>query len=220
LFFFLNQMTQAWKDQYIESFIPIAGPWAGSSKGLRSAVSGDDLGISIWDFSIADKLKFRSIARNSGGLLSLLPDPIFWTDEVFVRTSQKNYTVTDIAELFTDIGAPLTSTIYKNVYQILPNMKAPFVKTYCLYGTNQQTELSYYYPDDNFDEDPIIYYTESGDGTVPERSLEECKTWASQQSNKYPVAVQEFDLREHLDILADDEVVQFVLSIVTAPPAK
>jgi len=214
--YFLNQMTQAWKDQYIASFIPIAGPWAGSSKALRSAVSGDDLGIRLWDISLADKLTFRSVARNSGGLLSLLPDPLFWTDEVFVRTSQKNYTVNDIAELFNDIGAQNTSTIYSHVAQILPNMKAPFVKTYCLYGTNQQTEISYYYPDDNFDEDPIIYYTDSGDGTVPEKSLEECKTWATQQSSVYPVAVQEFDLREHLDILDDDEVIQYVMNIVTA----
>jgi len=34
----LEGQSQAWKDQYIDSFIAVAGPWGGSAKSLRAAV--------------------------------------------------------------------------------------------------------------------------------------------------------------------------------------
>jgi lysophospholipase-3 len=54
--YFLNQMTQAWKDQYIQTFIPIAGPWAGSPKALRGLISGDNLGIEVFSLLFLNDL--------------------------------------------------------------------------------------------------------------------------------------------------------------------
>ena len=36
--YFLNSMTYEWKKKYIASFAPIAAPWSGSPKALRTMV--------------------------------------------------------------------------------------------------------------------------------------------------------------------------------------
>jgi hypothetical protein len=105
--YFLNQMGQTWIDTYIAGFIPIAGPWAGSSKALRALVSGDNFGIEFAGFSLADQLKFRQIGRQAGGVVFMVPDSLFWEDQVFVYTQNKNYTAADIGDLFNDIGTPV-----------------------------------------------------------------------------------------------------------------
>ena len=69
-------MEQTWIDTYIAGFIPIAGPWAGSSKALRALVSGDNFGIAIAGFSLADQLSFRAIGRQAGGVIFMVPDPL------------------------------------------------------------------------------------------------------------------------------------------------
>src|SRR6218665_222247 len=38
--YWLNRQTQAWKDKFIQSFVSLGGPWAGSVKPLRLMASG------------------------------------------------------------------------------------------------------------------------------------------------------------------------------------
>jgi len=212
--YFLNQMTQTWKDTYLATFIPIAGPFAGSPKALRALISGDNFGIEFLGLSLADKLRFRYAVREAGGLIFMVPDPLFWEDQVFVYTESKNYTASDLQELFLDIGTPETATVYATTWDLIPSLKPPTVPTYCLYGTNNPTEFFYHYPTNDFDSDPTIIDTSDlGDGTVPLRSLKECSTWESQQTQ--PVTVQEFDMRDHTSIIEDEDVVNYILNIVT-----
>jgi len=211
---FLNSMTDAWRTTYMESFIPIAGPWSGSPKALRGLVSGDNFGMEFLGFSIVDPLTMRSVARTYGGLVALIPDPTFWGDQVFVIGPQKNYTASDFLELFQDLGADMTASIYPHTEWLFPNMTAPMVPTYCLYGTDQPTELYYDYSDGDYNSDPVIYYTNEGDGTVPLRSLKECVSWQNDQQN---VVIQEFDESDHTSILEDQNVINYILNIITAP---
>lgn len=81
--YFLNQMDQAWKDQYVASFIPIAGPWTGAPNALRALVciffsyilviliayvqiSGDNFGLSVFGIDILSKTSLRDVARQAG----------------------------------------------------------------------------------------------------------------------------------------------------------
>jgi len=210
---FLNSMTSTWRSTYIESFIPIAGPWAGSPKALRGLVSGDNFGIEFLGFNIVDPLTMRSVSRTYGGLVSLVPDPIFWGDQVFVIGPDQNYTSTEFLELFQNLNADMTSAIYPHVKWLFPNMTAPMVPTYCLYGTDQPTELYYDYRGEGYDADPVIYYTNAGDGTVPLQSLQECVTWQNDQPN---VVIQEFDESDHTSILEDQNLINYILNIVTS----
>lgn len=38
--YFLNRQTQAWKDRYIQSWVSLAGCWAGTVKALKVFIQG------------------------------------------------------------------------------------------------------------------------------------------------------------------------------------
>ena len=71
---FLKTVPKAWVDQYFGSFISVAAPWSGAPKALRAIISGDDFGMDMggW-FSLVDPLRVRTIARQAGGLIILVP---------------------------------------------------------------------------------------------------------------------------------------------------
>jgi lysophospholipase-3 len=213
--FFMNQkdIDQTWKDKYIDNFISVAGPWSGAPKALRAIISGDDFGFALPGFtSLIDPLKVRKVARGAGGVIILVPEPDFWQGEILVQTPQKNYTVNMISELFKDMDAQETDTIYKSVDETIENILAPNVPMHCLYGINQHTEIGYKYTQ-GFDKQPEIFYTQFGDGVVPGVSLIRCGKFASQQTQL--VEIVEFDLLDHMNVLTDEEVLQYILKIAT-----
>jgi len=211
--YFLNHMSQAWKDTYIESFIPIAGPWSGSPKALRALISGDNFGLEVLGFSLADKLLLRSAVRTAGGPISLVPDPLFWDKRVFVYTPEKNYTSWEFQALFKRLNAETTAQIYPKVQWLMANMTAPFVPTYCIYGTHHKTEMSFHYDTADFNSDPSsTEFSDEGDGTVPLQSLQECGAWKEFQPD---VIVKEFDVGSHVDIISTEHVIHYVLDIIT-----
>ena len=92
---------------------------------------------------------------SKGGLISLIPDPIYYKDNfVFVSTPERNYTASDfkvcklaiygmlciynsihyLQDLFNDVGSPITAAIHQAEENIFNDMKAPNVTTYCMYG--------------------------------------------------------------------------------------
>ncbi len=98
-------------------------------------------------------------------------------------------------------------------------MTAPEVHTHCLYGTNKPTEIAYVYKNVDggknwFYQDPVeIDTSDQGDGTVPLRSLQQCQTWSKQQ--KETVVIKEFDESDHVSVLQDQNVVEYVLGVIT-----
>ena len=211
---FLNQVVdQDWKDKYIDNFISVAGPWSGAPQALKATVSGDNFGFALPGYSsLIDPLKVRKVARNAGGVVILVPEPEFWKGEVLVQTPHKNYTVNMISQLFKDMGAPETDTIYHSVDRTIEDITAPNVPLHCIYGINQHTEIAYRYTQ-GFDQQPEIFYTQYGDGVVPGISLVRCSQFAVQQTQ--PVETIEFDLLDHMNVLTDEEVLQYILKIST-----
>jgi len=213
--FFLNQMTQEWKDTYIKSFLPIAGPWTGASSALRGVVSGDNFGLSLWGHDLVSALDFRAIVRQSGGVIELLPNSYMLngSDTTLVSTNRRNYTVHDFLDLFSDMGSEVTTDVYNTVKGFVGALEAPNVPTYCIHGYNVNTEIRYSYPDGDFDKAPIIDDSDMGDGTVPLNSLRECTNWAGIQPQT--VEHKEFSQLTHLSILADAGVIDYILSVVS-----
>lgn len=209
---FLQKMTPEWRQKYIASFISLAAPWRGAPQALRAVISGDDFGIGAFGVSsMIDKKKVRDIARQAGGVVMLTPsgDP----NEEIIQTPGKIYRVSDIPELLTDIGAGLTATIREKTFNVMKTIKTPDVELHCLYGINQLTEKAYSYSN-GFDADPEIIYTEYGDGVVSGDSLKVCEEF--KKESKHTVEIKEFDLANHMTILDEEEVLQYILRIATS----
>jgi len=218
--YFLNKQSPEWKQKYIANFIPIAGPWSGAPSALKAIVSGSNFGLEFLGFSLLNRETVAQIARQAGGVNFLTPDTDFWGNQVFVTDleTNKKYNASQFVDLYNDLKTPITGIIDNRTNMIINNLLHPGVPTYCLYGNNVSTELSYVYP--RFSPDPSkviqpkeIIFTEYGDGTVPLLSLGECKKWAS-EVNPNPVKCKEYDLRGHTSILKDDEIVLDMIKIL------
>lgn len=217
---FMNQQVdQAWKDKYIANFISVAGPWSGAPQALKALISGDDFGFALPGFSsFIDPLKVRKIARGAGGVVILVPENNFWGDDVMVQTPAKNYTVHQIPELLREMGAFETEKIFWAIDTVVEDIVAPAVPMHCVYGINHATEIGYIYKA-GFDKQPEIQYTQFGDGIVPGVSLVRCKEFAFTQSQ--PVKTIEFDLLDHMNVLTDNAVLEYILKIATqSTPAQ
>jgi len=211
--YFLSQMTPAWKAQYINSFIPLAGPYAGAAKALRAVLSGDNFGLEVLGLNILNPAWIRDAVIQSGGVISLVPASSFWpSNQVFVYTPTKNYTASDFDSLF-QIANQSSEVVYGTTKNSLYSLPPPNVATYCIYGVNVETEVAYVYPDGNIDDQPQVITQNDGDGTVPIDSLRVCKNWSSQQSAS--VSIKEISLAKHVDILKNDDVLDYVLRIIT-----
>lgn len=211
---FLNkQVDQAWKDKYIANFVSVAGPWSGAPQALKALISGDDFGFALPGYSsLIDPLKVRTVARGAGGVVILVPENNFWKNDVLVETPSKNYTVHMIPELLREMGALETEKIFWSIDTIIEEIVAPNVPMHCVYGINHATEIGYKYAH-GFDKQPEIRYTQFGDGVVPGVSLVRCNEFAFSQ--KQPVKTVEFDLLDHMNVLTDEEVLQYILKIST-----
>lgn len=64
--YFMNAMGDAWVSEFIEGFVPIAGPWSGSPDALRAQVEGTNFGLGIGSFSVINMAGVANIARQSG----------------------------------------------------------------------------------------------------------------------------------------------------------
>eukprot|EP01125_Pyxidicula_operculata_P021779 TRINITY_DN8631_c0_g1_i1.p1 TRINITY_DN8631_c0_g1~~TRINITY_DN8631_c0_g1_i1.p1 ORF type:complete len:497 (-),score=122.32 TRINITY_DN8631_c0_g1_i1:43-1533(-) len=210
---FLKGQDQAWKDKYIASFVPIAGPWAGSAQALKTVISGDNFGIEVLGYNLLSLQDVSRLAKQSGGIVELIPHPRYYkSDTVFVRHQGVSYTANDFDKLFNDIGSPITTTIHQRTEVADEELPAPSVPTHCLYGFGLETELQFNYVN-GWTNDPEISYDSQGDGVVPLASLQGCKEWEGKQSQ--PITIKEFNLRGHNDILEDQEVFDYIINILT-----
>ena len=143
--YFLNRRPLEWKETYIENFVPIAGPWAGTLKALKTQVSGDNMGLQIplVDLSLLSEKDIARNMRDSGGTSYLVPDADYYGDVVFVENKArgKNYTSSDFGQMWTDIGAPKTAKLWDKTKDLISDMVHPQVNAFCLYGYGKPTEV-------------------------------------------------------------------------------
>ena len=192
--YFLNHQSQEWKDQYIKTWISLAGCFAGTVKALKVYSQGDDLGVRV-----LSETALREQQRTSPSLSWLMPSNMFWRDdEIMVTTKSRNYTVNDYQEFFLDINFAIGYEMFKDTKLLLKNLTPPGVEVHCLYGTGIDTAEQLVFSKTIPDGKATIRMGD-GDGTVNVRSLYACEMWIPQQ--KQPVFSRPFPKVDHMDIL-------------------
>jgi len=218
--YFLNRQNADWKAKYMGNLVTIAGPWSGAPGALRAVVSGNNFGLEFLGISFLNRDTIAQIARQSGGVNYLTPDPSFWIGDNFVTNNYTNtkYNANQFGQLYIDLNTPITATIHSQTNTLLSNMIHPDIPLYCLYGVGVETEMAYKYA--NFSADPShviqpyeILKNDYGDGTVPLLSLGECKKWQRELPTN-PVKCREYELRSHSEILRDKDLVNDLIDIL------
>lgn len=129
-YYYLLQKDQAWKDQYIQSFVTLAGAWGGAVKAMKAFTSGDNLGVIV-----VPALTIRKDERTFPSLAYLLPSDKFWDeDEILVSTQRRNYTVNDYENFFRDINYTTGYEMWKDVKDLTHDMVPPNVEVHCIHG--------------------------------------------------------------------------------------
>lgn len=208
--YILSNAPQAWKDKYVDSWVPIAPAYGGTACLLRLFASGDATSVPlVSDKTLRDEQRrYAHLVPTTGGphtphiKLSLTIcvncvsyESNFWLlpnselindDEVLVSTPSKNYTVHDYPGFFRDIG-------YADGVQIQSTMpydlSDPNTRTLVKYGKGKDTPSSHVY--ENGWEKPTSITYSDGDGTVNLWGLEAGKTkgWRNTAHEEYPGCV-------------------------------
>ena len=171
--YFLNEVvTQEWKNKYIKVYIPLSGAWAGASEPLEAVVSG------YFPLTFCPLTSYlKDIERSIQSLYWLTPRAEVFGSQVLMQTPNTNYTANDYQQLFTNFANyPLGWTKYMPTSSINAGYSYPQVPTYCFYGSNIETPLTYVYSSDVASSNPSVI-NGLGDGTVNEISLEVCLNW-------------------------------------------
>lgn len=200
----LNGKSLKWKNKYIRRLISIAAPWSGSFKAIHAMLFGDKLGVAILDGKVVRKLQ-----GSFPSLFYLFPrSPAYSKDRLLIETTNKNYTLENIDELFEEMENIPAKYMLKDAMAVAKKLAAPQVEVWCLYSSGIETATNIIY-DGSIDEDnksTTIYG--NGDGTVNFESLSSCRLWTRQQSQ--PIHIKEFKGVTHIGMLRSKEVSQFI----------
>jgi len=202
--YLLNQQPQAWKDEFIQRWIPLAGPFGGAAKLMRLHASGDNQGLPVNSLTIREEQ--RSYETN----FWLAPVPRWSGDRVFVSAAGRNYTAQNYASFFDDVGFPAGKSLYRRTGNLTSAVDAPGVDVVCMYSLGVQTPSQFVYGQNGFDKQPSVVNSD-GDGTVNDWSLHLCERWSSGMQ-KQSARVQRFSGVEHADMLKDDAVIKAIFS--------
>ncbi|XP_052758628.1 phospholipase A2 group XV-like [Galleria mellonella] len=211
---FLRLQPQSWKDRYIRRLLSLATPWGGSMKAVKVFAIGDDLGSLMLRESI-----MRTQEITCPSLAWLMPSPLLWKPtEVLVQTDKYNYTINDFQKWFADMDLPDAWEMFKDTQKYKSDFTAPGVEVHCLYGSNISTvERLVYKPGTWLDGYPTLAMGD-GDGTVNQRSLAACQYWRGGRGRRLnagkPVKTLQLPNAEHLKILQDQRVVDYVVAVM------
>ncbi|GMH73018.1 hypothetical protein TL16_g06070 [Triparma laevis f. inornata] len=197
--YILSNADQAWKDKYIEAWVPIAPAYGGTAQEMRLFASGDSEGIPL----VSGKT-VRNEQRSYESNFWLLPNLELWdSDETIITKGDQTWTAHDLPQFFEDISYADGAQIYKT----LPyDLKDPNIKTYVKYGAGKDTPTSYVYGKDWDTIDKTV--NGDGDGTVNIRSLEAgiAKGWKNTEHEK-------FDGEDHQSVLKNDSLLKELLEL-------
>ncbi|CAE8705101.1 unnamed protein product [Polarella glacialis] len=200
--YLLNQQSQAWKDKFIEMWIPIAGPFGGAAKELKLHASGDAQGLPV------DPLKIREEQRSYETNFWLAPVPRYFGSQVLVSTPSRNYTAADFEEFLGDIGyGAVGRQLWRRVANLTSALMPPGVPVTCMYSLGVKTPARFSYGPGGFNLQPQVEEGD-GDGTVNDLSLRLCERWAEGNS---AAKVVRFSGITHSGMLTDDRVLQSLL---------
>ena len=210
LYFLNRKVTQEWKDQYINAFVPLSGAWSGGNQALGVLLSGLD--VTPHSIFLHDYIKDLSPAAQSmESLLWMLPNPGVWGDEILVTTPIRSYSANQYREMFSDIGRIEDYSKLERVLQINGDYPSPNVPVHCFYGGNLTTPEAFHY-DLGFPASKIVNITSGyGDDTVNLQSSEVCLRWSNQLA---PFTSRVFPFVGHLQMTTDQAILNAIAEIV------
>ncbi|KAF6214998.1 hypothetical protein GE061_009746 [Apolygus lucorum] len=206
---FLRAQTQKWKDKYMKSMISLAGVLGGTATPLKGYTRGNWITESP-EYVYRD---VKVLARSFPSIAYLMPTKELWGNEVLVSRPQKNYSLSNLKELYDDLNDPIGWEMWKD-QQPYVSLEPPRVEFHCVYGTTDKdttTEGLIYEHEYQFPDEPRIK-AGPGDGTVNLRSLEYCKKWKQQQNQA--VYVEHFHNVDHLGIVTNKETVDYITKVL------
>ncbi|XP_074597419.1 lysosomal phospholipase A and acyltransferase-like isoform X2 [Brevipalpus obovatus] len=209
MLYLLTKHPQEWKDKYIKSMITLAAPWGGAVKAMKAFASGDNLGVIV-----IPELKVRKDERTFPSMAFLLPRPSFWDEnETIIRhVGGKNYSISNFKEFFHDLDFDVGYEMWLDTKDLMSDLPAPNVEVHCLYGSGINTMEYLEYKEKDFPDHGAKIRFGEGDGTVNLRSLEGCLRWIDKQ--KQPVHHHNFKGVDHMSIMADMKVLDYIKKIV------
>ncbi|KAK9814182.1 hypothetical protein WJX72_001833 [[Myrmecia] bisecta] len=207
--YFLMHQTAEWKAQHIQGFVAISAPWAGSVTALKGSISGDNFDVRFIPHSL-----LRPLQCTTPSLPWFFPAADLWGDEVLVSTTGgHNYTARDVLPLLNDLNLTQQAAVYPLTHNLTYPLPQIDVPTYCLFGTDLDTDTGYLYDVDKFDASappaPKEKRRGPGDGTVSSLSLEQCSKLGPKAD------LQRFRHAEHTRILQDKRAIASIVDIAT-----
>ncbi|XP_031480141.1 lecithin-cholesterol acyltransferase-like 1 [Nymphaea colorata] len=206
----LNRNSLSWRRKYVQHFIALSPPWAGTVQELIVFASGYSLGVPL-----VNPLLVRAEQRSSESNLWLLPSPVVFGRKPVVITPNRTYSASDIPEFLADIGFPEGVNPYKlRILPLMSELVAPLVPVTCLIGTGVDTPETLFYGKDGFDRQPEVVYGD-GDGTVNSASLlAAVSAWEGVREQS--LKVRRFPHVSHTSILKDEASVSAVIREVSS----
>lgn len=175
----------------VKGYIAIAPPFGGSARVMGALSSGALEGNIMPDLEaklqipppynqiISREYLMYNAAQELASLAMQAPSPAgFPGDPVVAVAGPKSYKVSQLGQLFSDIGQPMLAEALKSQVDASDFVPIPGVPTYCIYGGAQPTptQLTYKaaFAADKINELPVTAGFVDGDSVVPLSSLSLC----------------------------------------------
>eukprot|EP00771_Trimastix_marina_P004014 gnl/Trimastix_PCT/743.p1 GENE.gnl/Trimastix_PCT/743~~gnl/Trimastix_PCT/743.p1 ORF type:complete len:420 (+),score=109.80 gnl/Trimastix_PCT/743:47-1306(+) len=178
---FLSEMTtQAWRDQYVASYISLAGPLGGSLFAPIAAITPTP-----WRAPIPPEV-LCNLIRRFASVAWMAPAPTCFGDEPLVLVRGKPYRAAEIPLLLADAGLNTTALMLNRMLPSIGILKAPGVASHMFYSVSQNTTQQMNYPEGDFSKYPSPTKMVGGDGVVTEASLRLFEQWPRQAQPVVP----------------------------------
>lgn len=215
---FLQIQGKEWVSKYVETFIPLSGPWIGGASMALTEVGGDNLGEPIpHDY-------LMPVQREAESGVFIMPygsDDSAWGSGPMVITPSRQYTVDDMPQMFLDLGLTQTYELWTSLNSsrlLAGQLEPPTCDTHVMYSTGVSTGRTYTFKNDfKHGTDAAASSTKKGDGdgTVNIESLMYAeRTWKDKgmASNLTVFTVTGV---EHIKTVSNSAVLDRIIRIVT-----
>lgn len=210
-YFLSRELEKSWKDNYIRAVVGVAGAWSGHFKSLYRyfGVEYDDLLTLIFPGVVNAEKTFSSTAF-------LLPRPdTSWNHHPLVQTFNKNYTVTDLKDLVTQMNEPeLLEKLKDSERAWGSTFDPPGTELHCITGKGFPTSQSvmFDFPKPGPTSWKLIYG--DGDGRISSQSMNSCLLW----KEKVESAGKKFSYRElnfnHMDLIQNPISINEIINLL------
>jgi len=220
LHLFLTQfVSQAWKDQHLDSWLSISSLWSGAAEVVQMLTSGMVWGGANW----ITPLMFQGMVANWPSLAFMLPHAYTsakdgqYVDSAFATApnatnSTTTYKSSNMRQMLLDAGRNDTAEILSSIGQYVTSTTQPGLKVHCWYGTNVNTTVGMAWGTTDLTAQPVVQIG-NGDGTVHHASLRVCSDWVGRAEHETVVRV--WENVSHTGFQTDPEALAAIVAIAT-----